>query len=181
MRQQKNIILTNDKLKMLIESAVGALFRENENEAGLNFNKAHYNATTKKITAAYYLIEETEDNYKILNLKEKKPTLPNPLNDKTIFRFEIYEINYFNLPKNIVSKLDNYPTQKGFFYFEMPYGFYKQNESLKVDRINIAPNFKKLIAAYGKTYKYTKDIKSYPDIYNYLIGTGLTDEQLPQV
>ena len=158
------------------------MFKENINEAGLNFNKAFYNADTKKITAAYYLIEDTEDTYKILNVKEKKDPSSRVYNDKTKFYVCLSEINEVILPKNIVNKLEEYPSQQGFFYFEMPYSFYKNNLELKVERINIAPNFKEIRACYGKTYRPVRDlITRRGNLYDYLIGSGLNGDDLVNI
>lgn len=152
------IILTESQLKRVVES---------EGEVD-NFYRGEYNPDSKKLSGYYYLSNEKNDSYQIVNAKELiRPEVW--ANGKKVYILKIHE---FKLPKKFVDKLEEHPTKKGYFKFDLPYWLYKKENDLEIKRI--PTDYKKFKQIYDlETLKKLTD----PKVVEALDGLD-TDEGL---
>jgi len=156
------ILITENQLKKIVE---------NEEKDNL-FYSTEYNPETKKLRSYYYLYGENPDSYQILNIKEipGKGVWANGKASYTLLFDKIF------VPKKFVNKLDEHPTKKGYFEFELPYWLYKNEKALNLKRI--PTDFKKF-SNYNLDPSYMKNYTD-PKVVEALIGLD-TDEDLIRI
>ena len=156
------ILITENQLKKIVEN------KEKDNL----FYSTEYNPETKKLRSYYYLYGEKPDYYQILNIKEipGKGVWANCKASYTLLFDKIF------VPKKFVNKLDEHPTKKGYFEFELPYWLYKNEKALNLKRI--PTDFKKF-SNYNLDPSYMKNYTD-PKVVEALIGLD-TDEDLIRI
>jgi hypothetical protein len=156
------ILITENQLKKIVE---------NEEKDNL-FYSTEYNPETKKLRSYYYLYGEKPDSYQILNIKEihGNGVWANGKASYTLLFDKIF------VPKKFVNKLDEHPTKKGYFEFELPYWLYKNEKALNLKRI--PTDFKKF-SNYNLDPSYMKNYTD-PKVVEALIGLD-TDEDLIRI
>ena len=156
------ILITENQLKKIVEN------KEKDNL----FYSTEYNPETKKLRSYYYLYGEKPDSYQILNIKEipGKGVWANGKASYTLLFDKIF------VPKKFVNKLDEHPTKKGYFEFELPYWLYKNEKALNLKR---SPTDFKKFSNYNLDPSYMKNYTD-PKVVEALIGLD-TDEDLIRI
>jgi hypothetical protein len=116
---------------VITESQFTKLFNLLNEQESLNpLFQSDYNADTKSITVAYYVLEEKPNSYKIIN--------PIEIEDKSSIYADSFipytlRLKVTDLPKSQVKVIGE---QDGYTVFEVPYWLYRKNEDLKVKRLD---------------------------------------------
>ena len=149
-------LVTESQLKILVE-----------NTSESYVFKSEYKPENKSVLASYYLLDENDKTYKVLNPIEIENKNQVWADGKLVYYIKMPVII---LPKSQVYKLGPESNHEGYFKFQIPYWLFKKQEDLKIQKLNQTKKF---------SAKNDSDfVKSY-DIYDYRtafesIGTDMT-------
>lgn len=150
-------------------------FNENIENTEYDFNDSNYDATSKSITGAYMIIEDSEKTITVLNIKEFED------------RFAIFadrhvpytiEVNKVRLPKSQIEIGDEVVDKPGFNWIKIPYWLVRNNPGLKIQRIKGRKRFSNLQTKMHSKLD-TKTIDS--DVLKYLSITDKDERTLVNI
>jgi hypothetical protein len=113
--------------------------------------KSEYNPTDKTILSSYYLLNETDKYWEVLNIIENE--IKNRIWPNGEIDYRFYPTS-FKLPKSQVTEVGQVPNTN-FFIFKIPYWLYKKEPKMEVKRIKGLKKF---------THP---DIKTVEDVVNF--------------
>jgi hypothetical protein len=108
-----------------------------ENVTNSHVFKTEYNPGNKTILASYYVLEETDKVYKVLNPMEfEQSTVWG--DSKAVYKIKMPVVT---LSKTQVTKLGPEAGFKGYYKFEIPYWVYKKEPNMVIKKINKPKRF----------------------------------------
>jgi len=99
----------------------------------MNYFDVNYDAASKSVTCAYFLLEDNNKTIKVLNLVEIADQKGIFADKRVPYTFNPFKVD---LPKSQIEILDEVDDMPGFRWIRLPYWLYKKNESLKINRLS---------------------------------------------
>lgn len=121
-----DFILSENQLKVIMENVTDSYVFKTE-----------YNPGNKTIMASYYLLDETDKTYKVLNPMEFEQSTV-WADGKAVYKIKMPVIT---LPKTQVFKLGPETDYKGYYKFQIPYWLFKKEPNMAIKKINKPKRF----------------------------------------